>query len=183
MSQLTIYSDTDTTVLETRSDGAAIAARLDQAGVLFERWATPHALADDADQDAILSAYANSVQRLKDLYSFQSADVISLKPDHPDKDALRAKFLDEHTHSEYEVRFFVRGKGVFYIHKDSKVFTVLCEQGDLISVPANTTHWFDMGPAPDFTCIRLFTTPEGWVANFTGNPIAQNYPRFDAVVE
>jgi 1,2-dihydroxy-3-keto-5-methylthiopentene dioxygenase len=183
MSQLTIYSDTDTTVLETRSDGAEIAARLDQAGVLFERWATPHALADDADQDAILSAYADSVQRLKDLYSFQSADVISLKPDHPDKDALRAKFLDEHTHSEYEVRFFVRGKGVFYIHKDSKVFTVLCEQGDLISVPANTTHWFDMGPAPDFTCIRLFTTPEGWVANFTGNPIAQNYPRFDAVVE
>lgn len=182
MSQLTIYSDNDTTPLETLTDGAAIAARLDQAGVLFERWATPHALADDADQDAILNAYADSVQRLKDLYSFQSADVISLKPDHPEKDALRAKFLDEHTHSEYEVRFFVRGKGLFYIHKDGKVFTVLCEQGDLISVPANTTHWFDMGPTPDFTCIRLFTNPEGWVANFTGNPIAQNYPRFDAVV-
>jgi 1,2-dihydroxy-3-keto-5-methylthiopentene dioxygenase len=45
-------------------------------------------------------------------------------------------------------------------------------------VPAGTRHWFDMGPAPRFTAIRLFTTPAGWVANFTGTPIARNFPSY-----
>jgi len=73
----------------------------------------------------------------------------------------------------------VDGQGQFYIHQNDKVYSVLCEQGDLISVPANTPHWFDMGPNPSFKCIRLFTTPEGWVANFTGSRIAQRFPRLE----
>jgi enolase-phosphatase E1 len=102
--------------------------------------------------------------------------VVSLKPDHPDREALRAKFLNEHTHSDYEVRFFVDGQGLFYIHKAGRVYATLCERGDLISVPADTPHWFDMGPRPDFKCIRLFTTPEGWVARFTESDIAGRFP-------
>jgi 1,2-dihydroxy-3-keto-5-methylthiopentene dioxygenase len=35
-----------------------------------------------------------------------------------------------------------------------------------------------MGPQPDFKCIRLFTSPDGWVANFTGSDIASRFPRF-----
>ena len=111
-------------------------------------------------------------------YGFKSVDVVSLDPNHPDKAALRAKFLDEHTHSDFEVRFFVDGKGLFYIHTGGKVYGVLCEKGDLISVPADTPHWFDMGENPCFKCIRLFTTPEGWVAQFTGDKIAAGYPQF-----
>ena len=108
---------------------------------------------------------------------FQSVDVVSLNPDHPDKAVLRAKFLNEHTHSEFEVRFFVEGQGLFYLHLGDQVYTVLCEQGDLISVPAGATHWFDMGANPHFKAIRLFTNPEGWVANFTGSDIANRFPK------
>jgi len=136
-------------------------------------------LSDHAGQDEVIAAYRDSVDRLLSNYHFQSVDVISLQPDHPDRDALRAKFLNEHTHSDYEVRFFVDGKGLFYIHQGQQVYGVLCEKGDLISVPANTTHWFDMGPNPDFKCIRLFTSPEGWVANFTGSDIASRFPRLE----
>ena len=56
---------------------------------------------------------------------------------------------------------------------------VVCTQGDLISVPADTPHWFDMGARPHFQAIRFFTNPEGWVASFTGSAIAQRYPRFE----
>ena len=90
--------------------------------------------------------------------------------------AFRKKFLDEHVHSEDEVRFFVRGQGLFVIHANGRVYSVLCEKDDLISVPANTRHWFDMGPNPSFTAIRLFNNPEGWVANFTGDEIASRDP-------
>jgi len=46
-------------------------------------------------------------------------------------------------------------------------------------VPAGTPHWFDMGPEPHFTAIRLFNNPEGWIANFTGDDIADKYPRLE----
>jgi 1,2-dihydroxy-3-keto-5-methylthiopentene dioxygenase len=57
---------------------------------------------------------------------------------------------------------------------------VLCERGDLIGVPDNTRHWFDMSERPYFIAIRLFTNKEGWVANFTGSDIAEGFPRLPA---
>ncbi len=53
---------------------------------------------------------------------------------------------------------------------------MLCEKNDLISVPAGTKHWFDMGEEPHFVAIRLFNNPEGWVAKFTGDAIAKSSP-------
>lgn len=164
---------------EIVDDYDGIATRLHAIGVRFERWQTAQSLAADASQEEVIGAYRDSVDRLTEEYSFQSVDVISLNPDHPDSQALRQKFLDEHTHSDFEVRYFVEGKGLFYLHVGDQVFGVMCEQGDLISVPPDTQHWFDMGAAPDFKCIRLFSTPEGWVANYTGDAIAQSYPRFE----
>jgi 1,2-dihydroxy-3-keto-5-methylthiopentene dioxygenase len=147
--------------------------------VEFERWQADRPLAADAAQDEVLAAYRESIDRLNERYGFQSVDVVALGPDHPDRDALRRKFLDEHTHDDFEVRFFVDGRGLFYLHAGGKVYCMLCEKGDLISVPANTTHWFDMGAAPSFKCIRLFTTPDGWVGNFTGSDISRRFPDFD----
>jgi 1,2-dihydroxy-3-keto-5-methylthiopentene dioxygenase len=108
-----------------------------------------------------------------------AVDVISLASDHPQKDALRQKFLSEHTHSEDEVRFFVAGQGQFTLHIGERIYDVLCEKGDLIGVPDGTRHWFDMGPNPNFIAIRLFTNPEGWVARFTGEDIADRFPRLE----
>ncbi|MDZ4263978.1 MAG: cupin, partial [Pseudomonadota bacterium] len=130
-----------------------------------------------------IESYRTSVDALMSEYGFQSVDVIALRPDHPERQALRQKFLDEHIHSDFEVRFFVEGKGLFYIHAEDKVYGVMCEQGDLISVPAATKHWFDMGAEPDFKCIRLFTSPEGWVANYSGDAIAKSYPTFEAFLQ
>ena len=80
------------------------------------------------------------------------------------------------------MRFFIDGRGLFFLHTNAKVYAVLCEQGDLISVPANTTHWFDMGENPYFKCIRLFTNEDGWIAEFTGSDIAKSFPTFDQYV-
>ncbi len=180
MSELNIYQAQNPAIpTHTFTGLAAIADELDRIGVKFERWDASQPLAADAGQDAVLAAYREPVERLTQQYGFQSVDVISLTPEHPEKTALRNKFLDEHTHDDYEVRFFVNGQGLFYLHVGEQVYGVRCEQGDLISVPANTPHWFDMGPNPAFKCIRLFTTPEGWVAKFTGNPIASRFPALD----
>lgn len=182
MSALTVYNTDQPQTGQTFHDFDAIHSRLSAIGVQFERWCADCEFSRDADADAVLNAYRSSVDRLKQQYGFKSVDVISLKPDHPNKDALRQKFLAEHTHSDFEVRFFVEGKGLFFLHVGDQVYAVLCEQGDLISVPANTTHWFDMGEDPDFRCIRLFTTEDGWIAEFTGSDIAQRFPSFEQYV-
>ena len=87
----------------------------------------------------------------------------------------------EHIHAEDEVRFFVAGEGLFTLHLDGRVFNILCTQGDLIRVPAGTSHWFDMGPTPSFTALRRFINPDGWVAKFTGDDIAARFPRHEPV--
>lgn len=161
------------------SDAAEIAAKLQQQGIRFEQWQAAAPVSASSSSEQVLSAYAADISRLKAEQGYQTVDVISLHPAHPDKDALRQKFLDEHIHSEDEVRFFVRGQGLFCLHLGEQVYQVLCQQNDLISVPANTPHWFDMGSAPDFTAIRLFNNPTGWVAHFTGTTLARQFPLLD----
>jgi 1,2-dihydroxy-3-keto-5-methylthiopentene dioxygenase len=167
-------------LLHETIDGDEIARLLSEIGVRFERWSADVQLADDADQTAVLHAYRRSIDRLKDECGYQAEDVIRLKKGTPDTAPVRAKFLEEHAHAEDEVRFFVEGRGAFYLRSGGKVYQTVCVRGDLISVPAGTKHWFDMGPDPEFTAIRLFVNPEGWVANFTGDPIAQRFPKLQA---
>lgn len=154
-----------------------IARELREVGVRFEQWQANQPVAPGASQEAVIAAYHADIERLMREEGYQSVDVISLTPDHPDRAALRQKFLSEHTHSEDEVRFFVAGAGQFTLHIGDKVYDVLCEQGDLIGVPDGTRHWFDMSESPYFVAIRLFTNKEGWVANFTGSDIATQFPR------
>lgn len=180
MSALTVYSDNNPQqVLLQTEQGDEIARALGEIGVRFERWQADRELTAQMGADDILAAYGAEIERLKQQEGYVTVDVVSMLPDHPQKDEFRQKFLSEHTHSEDEVRFFVDGQGMFYLHAGDRIFQVLCCKNDLISVPANTTHWFDMGPAPRFTAIRLFNNPEGWVANFTGNDIAERFPKFD----
>jgi len=182
MSVLNIYRDTNSSNFETSTDPDEIAQKLAAIEVSFERWVAERKLDDSLTQQEIIDAYRSSVDRLVDQFGFETMDVVSLHPNHPDKKTFRQKFLAEHTHDDFEVRFFVDGRGLFYLHVDHQVYIILCERGDLISVPAHTAHWFDMGENPDFKCIRFFTTPDGWQANFTGSDIATQFPDFDAFV-
>jgi len=179
MTTLTIFPDQGKDKGKTLTDFPEIARTLEGIGVQIERWKANQPLSRDAGQDEVLAAYKESIDKLNQKYGFQKVDVVGLNPDHPDKDTMRQKFLAEHTHADFEVRFFVEGNGLFYLHVGGKVYTLLCEKGDLITVPANTTHWFDMGTKPYFKCIRFFTTPDGWVGNFTGNEIAKKFPDYD----
>ncbi|PKH21251.1 acireductone dioxygenase [Enterobacterales bacterium CwR94] len=178
MSALTIFADNNATTPEFHSTEAdAIREKLNAKAVRFERWQADRDLGSNPDAQTVIKAYQHAIDRLVAEKGYQSWDVISMRADNPQKEELRKKFLNEHTHGEDEVRFFVEGAGLFCLHLDGKVYQILCEKNDLISVPAGTPHWFDMGSAPHFTAIRIFDNQEGWVAHFTGDDIAQAYPR------
>ncbi len=183
MTVLAIFSETGGRPSSIVTEPDEIQSKLNSFDVIFERWQAGFPFPQDAEPATILDAYLQPIEKLKAQFGFQSIDVISMHPEHPQKQQLREKFLSEHRHDDFEVRFFIHGQGLFYLHLADKVYALLCTQGDLISVPNNTPHWFDMGTQPDFKCIRFFTTAEGWVAQFTGSDIAARLPDFDHFVE
>ena len=162
------------------TDAAQIAAELAERGIGYERWPARAELPAGAAPEQIMAAYAPEIARVQASGTYPTVDAIRLTPGHPDREALRQKFLAEHTHSDDEVRFFVEGRGLFCLHIGDEVLQVLCERNDWIAVPAGTKHWFDMGAEPSFCALRFFHNSEGWVARFTGDPIADHYPLLEA---
>jgi len=180
MSRLRIFSESDPTTPEFASyDPDFIATELQKIGVTFERWQANKPVAAGATPEEVMDAYREDIDRLVAERGFKSVDVVSITPDNPQREAMRAKFLDEHFHKEDEVRFFVDGSGLFTLHVDGKIYEIECVKDDLIAVPDSTLHWFDMGPEPSFVAIRFFTEPDGWVGHFTGEEIAKNFPRYE----
>ena len=180
MSRLRIFPDTrpDAPEFDSR-DGDAIARELQRIGVSFERWQAIQPIQAGASQEEVIAAYREDIDRITAERGFTTIDVISIAPDNPKREEMRAKFLDEHFHKEDEVRFFVAGSGLFTLHVGDKVYEIECVKGDLIGVPDGTTHWFDMGAEPEFVAIRFFQQPDGWVGHFTGTDIAQKFPRYE----
>ena len=175
MSRLTIRdAATQALVADTR-DGEEIARHLAAIGVRFERWEVAP-LPEGAEADAVLAAYKPRLDAFMGETGAGTADVIRLTADHPQADALRAKFIAEHRHSEDEVRFFHEGAGNFVLHVDGKIYDAHCTRGDLISVPAETPHWFDAGPVPHVTALRVFTDTTGWTPHYTGTDLSERFP-------
>lgn len=155
-----------------QSDPLEIRSYFQARGIVFEQWETKKDVPDSASQEEIIAAYQPQLAPLMKTNGYLTADVINVTPDHPMIEELSQKFLTEHTHTEDEVRYFVDGEGLFWFNLDREgepVFCLLCERGDLISVPAGTKHWFDFGPKRFVKCIRVFTDMSGWVAHYTGS--------------
>ena len=180
MSRLRIFTEDNPSQPHVNTgDRDAIARELVAIGVGFEQWQAAHPVQPGDAPEAIMAAYRADIDRIVAARGFKTVDVVSIAPDNPQREAMRTKFLDEHYHKEDEVRFFVAGSGLFTLHVGDKVYEIKCEQGDLISVPDSTLHWFDMGPEPSFVAIRFFTEPDGWVGHFTGTEIAKRFPRYE----
>lgn len=153
---------------------------LNDRGVFFDQWSCDVIFEDTATQEEILAAYEKDLKPFMQQGGYLTADVISINKLTENYEAIRAKFLAEHTHSEDEIRFFVDGQGLFWFNlEDGKIFNLLCQKGDLISVPAGTKHWFDAGETNPFVkAIRIFIDMSGWVPEYTGSAIEQNYKNF-----
>jgi 1,2-dihydroxy-3-keto-5-methylthiopentene dioxygenase len=180
MSRLRIFTqDNPREPLLTTEAVLDIEAELKAIGVRFEQWQADRPVAAGDAPDVILDAYKPDIERIVAEKGFKTVDVVSIAPDNPKREEMRAKFLSEHFHKEDEVRFFVDGSGLFTLHVGDRVYEIRCEKGDLIGVPDSTLHWFDMGPEPRFVAIRFFTEPDGWVGHFTGSDLAERFPRHD----
>ncbi len=157
-------------------EDAEITAYLASIGVDYERWENAKNVAADASADEILAAYADEIEKLKAKGGYVTADVIDIKPDVPNLETMLDRFRPEHWHDEDEVRFIVKGCGVFHIAPEgADVTSVKMTAGDLIRVPRGTRHWFDLDETRTVRAIRLFQDPSGWTPHYTESGREKNY--------
>ncbi|MEZ4450831.1 MAG: cupin domain-containing protein [Nannocystaceae bacterium] len=138
--------------LEPTTPGQAIAAaELDRVGVLHERLE----LAEDDFQPAL--------DRLKAARGYVAQDIIDLTPETPNLEALCAKFAPEHLHTDDEVRFILRGEGIFDVRSaDDRWMRIEVFAGDLLVVPAHCHHRFFLTDRRQIRAVRLFKDSSGW---------------------
>ncbi|QIS05762.1 cupin [Nocardia brasiliensis] len=169
------------------TDDELIGTELAAHGITFGRWPV---LPDAAtvSSDDLLAHYTDNVAELNESGRYKHIDIARIHPDDSNPEwpqiakGAREKFRNEHRHAEDEVRYFAAGRGCFYLHLGHEVLAVVCEGGDLLSVPAGTLHWFDMGTRPDFIAIRFFEEEDGWVGDFTGDRISEGFPTLDELL-
>jgi 1,2-dihydroxy-3-keto-5-methylthiopentene dioxygenase len=147
---------------------AAVAEALRAIGIDYEVWEPGGALPDGASADEVLGAYTAQIGRLKERGGYTTADVIDVTPQTPGLDAMLARFSREHWHDEDEVRFILRGRGLFHVRPpQGPVHAIEVEPGDLLRVPRGTRHWFDLCASRDIRAIRLFQDMSGWTPHYT----------------
>ena len=156
--------ETDTTI----TDADAMREFLADYGIWYRRYEGGDTLDDDATNEAILAAYDEPIQELMRTGGYVTADVINVTPETPGLDAMLNKFNKEHWHDEDEVRFIVKGSGLFHINMaDRATFSIELQSGDLINVPKGTHHWFHLCEDRTIRAIRLFQDPSGWTPHYT----------------
>jgi 1,2-dihydroxy-3-keto-5-methylthiopentene dioxygenase len=139
-------------------------------GIHYEQWPLAERVDPDAAPEEILAAYAPEIEVLKAKGGYVTADVINVTPATPGLEAMLEKFKSEHTHSEDEVRFILKGRGLFHIHPEQgPVFAIQVEAGDLINVPLGTKHWFDLCQEKTIRAVRLFQDKAGWTPHYVEN--------------
>jgi 1,2-dihydroxy-3-keto-5-methylthiopentene dioxygenase len=102
--------------------------------------------------------------------------VINIVPTTPGLDEMLGKFSKEHWHDEDEVRFIVKGHGLFHIAPEGgDVVSIEMEAGDMIRVPRGTKHWFNLCGDRTVRAIRLFQDVSGWAPHYTGSGVDEGY--------
>lgn len=150
------------------TDPNGIANYLHGIGIDYARWENVKHVADDATDEEILNAYVDEIDALKAEGGYVTADVINVVPTTPGLDEMLAKFNREHWHDEDEVRFIVKGHGLFHIAPENgDVVSIEMEAGDMIRVPRGTRHWFNLCGDRTVRAIRLFQDISGWTPHYT----------------
>jgi 1,2-dihydroxy-3-keto-5-methylthiopentene dioxygenase len=163
----------DNTVLR---EPEAVTSFLAAQSIDYQQWPPDRAVDADATPDMLLAAYEQEIETLKARGGYRTADVIDVRPETPNLEAMLAKFSREHWHDEDEVRFIIEGRGLFHIHPaDGPVFAIEVEAGDLIRVPRGTHHWFDLCADRRIRAIRLFQDISGWTPHYTDTGIDQGF--------
>jgi len=92
---------------------------------------------------------------------------------------VQADVRDEHVHGAEEVFAVVSGRAQVGLRLGDWVYSVLCEKGDQLVLPAGTRRWVELGATPFCLAFRLYGSEQGVQARFTGDVTARAFLGID----
>lgn len=95
------------------------------------------------------------------------------------EDPAQVDVRDEHVHDTDELFAVISGRAQVGLRVGDWVYSVLCEKGDQLCVPAGTRRWVELGDTPFCLALRLYGDELGMKARFTGDETARAFPGID----
>jgi len=156
---------------ETLTDNKQILDFLASKGLAYAYFKTPETLnpllfqkgLNDPEKEEVLAGLEYRFDELKKKYNYKARDLVVLHDEVPGIADMLAKFDKLHYHTDEEVRYIIDGTGIFGFIIDGEKFEVHVRQGDFISIPQNTKHWFCLDDAKRIKAVRYFKDNSGWV--------------------
>lgn len=163
-------------------DVISCAETLAEFGVRFEQWTNVSVMPGlHMKDEEIMSLYLEPIERVKRELGYTQVDIATMRPDDAFAISVRGRYLSEHLHDEDEVRFFLSGNVLVYIHVNQKIHILECTRGDFIVIPKGIKHWMDIGPKPEYSVIRWFNSKNAFKNQFTESYVAEATPRWEAI--
>ena len=180
MSILSVYhQSTPDTPNKVLTHGDDITATLAEQGVRFEQRDVAERIRPGTGHEEVVASLKAQIGSLSAELSVAVVEVLSVNPEHAQKDELRAGLLDERRHSGTDVRLFVSGRGLLNVRVGEYVYALVGERGDLVTVPAGTPQWFDFGEQPNLVLVRFFESEQAQQVQLTGDDTAKAFPGLD----
>ena len=152
-----------------------IAATLAEQGVRFAHHPLALRVRPGSAEDEVMAACREHLDQL--MTSHGSAAFTLLNRD--GVDPAQADVRDEHVHDAEEVFAVVSGRAQVGLRLGEFVYSVLCEKGDQLVVPAGTRRWIELGETPFCLALRLFGSEQGMQARLTGDETARAFLGID----
>ena len=155
-----------------------IARTLAEVGVGLEQWSVPAAVVLGLDVATLTNESQTLLAPLL-AQGYVVDEVLSLKAADAQGLVLRERFADEFCLDGEHSSLFLAGRGLVSLHIEDYVYEVLCERGDLLTLPAGTKHWVDFGERANMAVIRLNKPTQGVTVRRTGDTIASQFSRLE----
>lgn len=154
-----------------------IAATLAEHGLRFEHWPSETAVRPGTEESEVRARHADVFERLA--HERGCSVLRLLNQDEVDQGSLG--WREEHVHTGEEVFAMLSGRAELSVRVDERVLSVLCEKGDVLSVPAGVRRWLALGERPFCLAVRGFAGEGEALARFTGDETARAFPGIEAL--
>jgi 1,2-dihydroxy-3-keto-5-methylthiopentene dioxygenase len=137
-----------------------VASTLAVVGVQFSQLPVQQAVSAGTASDELLAASRVQVYQLLSQHGYACAEVLSLCDERGEGSELARSLRAEQRCQPAHLHYYLAGRGLLALHIGEYVYSLLCEKGDLLQLPAGTAHWFDGGEHPRFAVLRLFDSAQ-----------------------
>lgn len=156
-----------------------ITSTLAAAGLRFSVLPLEARVQPGAPAEEIRAALGEPLAQLMHDHDLSQVEVISVDRRHwPQEGEKPLEPPQEVIADGAQLYLFLAGQGLLSLHVDDYVYALFGERNALISIPAGTRHWFDLGEFPYCAAIRL-SAANGAQPRPSGDAIATAFPRLE----